>query len=91
MRYRYYSRVVESAGGFRKVFFAGFYYALVDFHDVDFIYTVVFAKLARDSPVAGAYNKNAFGVRIHRHGDVRYHLVVDKLVLLGQHHVAVER
>ena len=48
-------------------------------------------KLAHSSPIAAANHEDVLCLRMYAHGNVRNHLVIDELILLRQHHIAVKR
>ena len=62
----------------------------VDLHKVNMLNLRVFHKLPDRAAVSGADDEHAFHVRMNRHRHMNNHLMVDELVLLGQHHIAVQ-
>ena len=62
---------------------------LVDLHEVDGFDGPVLHELAHCAAVAAADHQHVLHARVHRHRDMGYHLVVDELVLLGDHQSAV--
>ena len=62
----------------------------VDFDEIDRFDGPVFDELAHGAAVAAADDENVFDVGMDRHRHVGDHLVVDELVLLGDHKPAVE-
>ena len=90
LKMRVHAFVVQPAGCEREILAADVRYFLVDVHEVDALYVVVTDQLAARSAVAAAYDEHVADVRVHRHRDVRYHFVIDELVLFRQHHIAVE-
>ena len=80
------ARVVELAGGEGQQLHAGLDDELVYIYHVDFFNRLVARKLAHRAAVAAADYEDALDLRVRRHRDVDYHVVVDEFVLLGQHH-----
>ena len=83
--------VVHAAGIAGQVGAAGFHHLRVHLHKVDALHTVVAGQLPHHAAVSGADDQNILGFLVHRHGHMDDHFVVDELVALGQHHVAVQR
>ena len=84
------ARVVQFAGGEGQVAPGNVDDRLVDLRQVDALDLGVACKLAHHAAVARADHQHVFHVRVHRHGGVHHHLVVDEFVLFGQHQVPVQ-
>ena len=86
------ARVVERAGDTRQVLPAHRDNALVDLHEVDVLDVLVAAQLAHAAAVAAADNEHLFDF-FAQNGKryVHHHFVIDELVPLGEHHIAVQR
>ena len=85
------ARVVKFARREGQQFAADLDDHLVYIHHVDLLDRFVARELAHGAAVAAAYHEHAPDVRVRRHGHVDDHLVVDELVLFGEHHQPVER
>ena len=87
-----YARVIERARHTGQVLLAHRDNALVDLHEVDVLDVVVAAQLADTAAVAAADDEHFLDL-LAQYGqrNVYHHLVIDELVALGQHHVAVQR
>ena len=85
-------RIVQRAGHGRQELLADLDHTLVDLDKVNVRNAGIAAQLAHAAAVTAADDKHLFD-RIAQHGerDVHHHLVVDKFIALGQHHIAVER
>ena len=86
-----HARVVEAAGRLRQILAADLDDQLVDLDEVDALRRLITRQLAHDAAVTRADDKDILGIRVDGHGDVRDHLMIDELVLLRQHHIAVKR
>ena len=86
------ARIVERARHAGQILLADRDDALVDLHEVDVLDVLVAAQLAHAAAVAAADDEHLFDF-FAQNGEryVHHHLMVDELVALGQHHVAVER
>ena len=84
------SRIVETAGCSGQVLLADLHNKLVYLHKVYALNRGIARKLADNAAVACADDKYILGIRVYSHRHMSYHLMVDELVLLRQHHVAVE-
>ena len=84
-----YAAVVHAAGIAGQIGTAGFDDLRVHLHKVDALHAVVAGQFPHYTAVACADNKNVLGVFVYRHRHMGNHLVVDELVALGQHDVAV--
>ena len=84
-----YAAVVHAAGVAGQIGTAGFDDLRVHLHKVDALHAVVAGQFPHYTAVACADNKNVLGVFVYRHRHMGNHLVVDELVALGQHDVAV--
>ena len=82
--------VIHAAGVARQISPAGFHHLGVHLHQVDPLHPVVTGQLPHNAAVAGADDQDILGLTVHRHGHMGDHLIVDELVPLGQHHVAVQ-
>lgn len=63
----------------------------VDLDEVEALRRLIAQSLAHDAAVTRADDEDILGIRVDGHGDVRDHLMIDELVLLRQHHIAVKR
>ena len=86
-----HAAVVHAAGVAGQVGTAGLDDLGVHLDKVDALDAVVARQLAHDAAVARADDQDVLGLAVHRHRHVGDHLVVDELVALGQHDVAVQR
>ena len=86
-----HARVVEAAGRLRQILAADLDDQLVDLDEVDALRRLIARQLAHDAAVTRADDEDILGIRVDGHGDVRDHLMIDELVLLRQHHIAVKR
>ena len=84
------ARVVQPAGCERQVGAAGLDHHLVDLDQVDALDRLVAGQLTHDAAVAGADDQDAADLGVDRQRHVGQHLVVDELVLLGQHQEPVQ-
>ena len=82
--------VVHAAGVAGQVGAAGLHHLGVHLHQVDALHPVVAGQLPHHAPVSGTDDQDVLGLLVHGHGHMHDHLVVDELVALGQHHVAVQ-
>ena len=86
------ARIVERARHAGQILLADRDDALVDLHEVDVLDVLVAAQLADTAAVAAADDEHLFDLLAeHGHRHMHHHFMVDELVALGQHHVAVER
>ena len=83
--------VIHAAGIAGQVGAAGFHHLRVHLHKVDALHPVIAGQLPHHAAVAGTDDKDILGLLVHRHGHVHDHFIIDELVPLGQHHVAVQR
>ena len=86
-----YAAVVHAAGVAGQIGTAGFDDLRVHLYKVDALHAVVAGQFPHYTAVACTDNKNVLGVFVYRHRHMGNHLVVDELVALGQHDVAVQR
>ncbi|MPN22803.1 hypothetical protein SDC9_170187 [bioreactor metagenome] len=84
------ARVAKLAGGEGQQLAADLHDHFVDIHHVYLFDGFVARQLAHRAAVAAADDEDAPDVRVCRHRDVYDHVVVDKFVLLGEHHQAVK-
>ena len=85
------ARVRKAARRLRQVLLADLDDELIDLDEVDVAHCRVAQELAHRATVAAADDEDVVRIRIDAHRHVRDHLVVDELIHLRQHHVAVER
>ena len=83
--------VIHTAGVAGQIGAAGFHHLRVHLHQVDALHPVVAGQLPHHAAVTGADDEDVLGLLVHRHGHMDDHLIVDELIALGQHHVAVQR
>ncbi len=77
-----YARIVESDRVIGEKFATGIDKDVIRFHDVDLLDLRIARKLARHATVTAADNQYLAHMRMHRHGNVDDHLVINELVLL---------
>ena len=85
-----YSGIVKTAGSEGEIFLRHFHDFLIDLDHVDVLDGIVADELSDDTAIAGADHKCFSRIRMNAHRDVHHHLVIDKFILLGEHHIAVE-
>ncbi len=83
--------VVHPAGVAGQIGAAGLHDLGVHLHEVDALDPVVAGQLPHHAAVACTDDEDVFCLLVDGHGDMDDHLVVDELVPLGEHHVAVQR
>ena len=83
--------VIHTAGIAGQIGAASLHHLRVHLHKVDALHTVVAGQLPHHAAVSGADDQNILSLLMHRHGHMDDHFIVDELVALGQHHVAVQR
>ncbi len=86
-----HTRGVQGAGGEGEIFPADLDHLFVDLHEVDAPDTVIAAEFPDGAAVPAPDDQHVLHMRMHRHGDVDDHLMVDELVLFREHHKAVQR
>ena len=86
-----YAAVIHAAGVAGQVGAAGLDDLRVHLHKVNAFHAVIAGQLPHNAAVARTDDENILGVFVYRHRHVGDHLVVDELVALGQHDVAVQR
>ena len=86
-----YTAVVHAAGVARQVGAAGLDDLRVHLDEVDALYAVVASQFAYDAAVARADDENVLCIAVHGHRHMGDHFVVDKLVALREHDIAVQR
>ena len=86
-----YPTVVHPAGIPRQIVPAGFHHHGIHLHQVDFLHPVVAGQFPYHAAVPGADHQDVLDALVHCHGHVGHHLIVDELIPLGQHHIAVQR
>ena len=87
-----HTRVVQpGACGLGQVSAADLDNVRVDLDHVDVLNVFVAGQLADDTAVTGTDDQHFFDVRMHGHGHMHDHFVIDEFVLFGQHHIAVQR
>ena len=84
------ARICKARRRLRQVLAARLDDHLVDLHEVDALDAFVAQKLAHRAAVAAADDEDALRLGIDAHRHMHDHLMVDELVLLRQHHVAVD-
>ena len=82
--------VIHAAGVAGQEGAAGFHHLRVHLHKVDALHPVVAGQLPHHAAVSGTDDQDVLGLLVDGHGHMHDHLVVDELVALGQHHVAVQ-
>lgn len=85
------ARVAETPRRLRQVLLADLDDELVDLDEVNVAHRRIAQELAHRAAVAAADDEDVVHVGIDAHRHMRDHLVVDELIHLRQHHVAVER
>ena len=85
-----HATIVHTAGIARKIGTAGFDHLRVHLDEVDALDAVITGELPYDAAVTGTDHEDVLRVPVNGHRDVGDHLIVDELVTLGQHDVAVE-
>ena len=85
------ARVAKAARRLRQVLLADLDDELVDLDEIDVAHRRIAQELAHRAAIAAADDENVVRVGIDAHRHVRDHLVVNELIHLRQHHVAVER
>ena len=85
-----YPWIIEAAGSLWEIFFAYLNDQLVDLNQVDLFNFLVAGQFSDNAAVSGADDQHLFDIGMNCHWNVGNHFVIDKLILLGQHHVAVE-
>ena len=86
-----YAAVIHAAGVAGQVGAAGLDDLRVHLHKVNAFHAVIAGQLPHNAAVARTDDENILGVFVYRHRHVGDHLVVDELVALGQHDVAIQR
>ena len=87
-----HARVVERTCHTGQVLPADRDNALVDLHKVDMLDVLIAAQLADAAAVTAADDEHFFDLLAeHGHRHMHHHFMIDELVPLGQHHVAVKR
>ena len=79
----------QTARDLRDIFPAHFHQKRIRFHHIDLLYGIVFDQLPDHTSVAPSDDQHFLHIRMHRHGHVGDHLMVDKLVPFRQHQVPV--
>ena len=82
--------VIHPAGIAGQVGAAGLHHLGIHLHQVDPLHPVVAGQLPHHAAVAGTNDEDVLGLFVHGHWDVDDHFVVDELVPLGEHDVAVQ-
>ena len=85
-----HARIIQSFRRFGEKLAADLDEHFVRFDDVDLLDFWVVAQFLGDAAVAAADDEHLFHVRVHRHGDVDDHFVVDELVLFGEYNLPVK-
>ena len=83
--------IVQPAGGLGQILLAHLHHQRVDLHHVDVLNLRVAGQLADHAAVARTDDQHVPHFRMHRHGHMGDHLVVDELILFGEHHITVQR
>ena len=86
-----YAPVVQLAGVLGQKGAADLDDLRVHLDEIDLLHALVARQFAHHATVSRADDENVAHAGVHGHGDVRDHLVVDELVALRQHDVAVQR
>ena len=86
-----YAAVIHAAGVARQIGAAGLDDLGSISTKVDALDAVIAGQLRTTPPSPAPMTRISFGVFVHRHRHMGDHLVVDELVALGQHDVAVQR
>ena len=84
------ARIIELIRSLRKIFPAHLHNHGINFHHIDPFNLRIARKLTDHTAVARADDQRILYMGMHRQRDMRYHLVINKFVLFGQHHIAVQ-
>lgn len=82
--------IVQTRRRFGEELTADVHEHLVRLHDAYALDLGVGAQLLGHAAVAAAYDQHFADAGVYRHGHVHHHLVVDELVLFGEHHFPVQ-
>ena len=85
-----HATIVHTAGIARKICTAGLDDLRVHLDEVDALDAVIAGELPHDAAVTGTDDEDVLRVPVDGHRYMGDHLIVDELVTLGQHDVAVE-
>ena len=82
--------IVQAAGGFGQKFPADLHHLAVNLHHINGFHVRITGQLPNDAAVPRSDDQDPAYSRMNGHGNVGDHLVIDELVLFGEHHVAVQ-
>ena len=88
----YPNPLLRQPGGCKgKELLADLYDLFINFHQVYLFNFRVFHKLPDNASVPGTDYQYLFYVGMYCHGNMHHHFMINKFVLLGQHHIAIQR
>ena len=85
------ARILKGLCGVGEEFAAGFDDHLVRLDHVDFLDFRVVRIFARNTAIAAADNEHPAHIRMHRHGHMRDHFVINELVGIRKDDVPIQR
>ena len=83
-------RVFQSCRRLGQEHLADLHHPLVNLHQVNLFDILILGQLPDSTPITATDDQHPFGAGMHAHRYMGYHLMVDKLILLRQHQIAIK-